>query len=255
MDGEMRENEKRREALEAALISAEQANKAKTMFLNNISHDIRTPMNGIIGMTAIAGAHLDDPNRVRECLDKISAASDHLLALINDVLDVSRIESGRMLLTEEEFSLSDQFDNMVNMITPQIRAKGQQVSVGVYHVVHEDVIGDPLRLQQVFMNIVGNAIKYTPEGGHIAIELRENTDATEGYARYTFLCRDNGYGMKPEFLERLFVPFERADDERLRNVQGTGLGMTITKNIVRMMDGDIKVESECGKGSCFKVSF
>ena len=255
VDVEAREREQRREALEAALAAAEQANHSKTAFLNNISHDIRTPMNGIIGMTAIAGAHLDDTERVKECLDKISLASNHLVALINDVLDVSRIESGRVFLSKEEFCMADQFENMANIIMPQIRAKDQILSLEIHEVLHEHVIGDPLRLQQVFMNIVGNAIKYTPNGGKISIALWEDTEDADGYSKYIFTCEDSGYGMTQEFMSRLFQPFERAEDERLKNVQGTGLGMAITKNLVRMMNGDIKVESEYGKGSRFTVTF
>ena len=255
VDDEVKEERQRQAAMEAALAAAEKANESKTVFLNNISHDIRTPMNGIIGMTAIAGAHLDDRERVKECLGKITAASGHLLSLINDVLDVSRIESGKVSLAEEEFSLSDQFDSMVNMIAPQIKAKKQELSVEIGHVIHEDVIGDPLRLQQVFMNIVGNAIKYTQDGGHISVCLKEDTESSDNYSKYIFICEDNGFGMKQEFLSRLFLPFERAQDERTRSIPGTGLGMVIARNIVRMLDGDIEVETEYGKGSKFTVTF
>lgn len=203
VDDEVREDRQRQDAMEAALAAAEKANESKTVFLNNISHDIRTPMNGIIGLTAIAGAHLDDRERVKECLVKISAASSHLLSLINDVLDVSRIESDKVSLAEEEFSLSDQFDSMVNMISPQIKAKKQELSVEIGHIIHEDVIGDPVRLQQVFMNIVGNASKYTPDGGHISICLKEDTESSDNYSKYIFICKDDGYGMKPLFRSRL----------------------------------------------------
>lgn len=255
VDEEVREEMQKRKALEAALTAAEQANESKTVFLNNISHDIRTPMNGIIGMTAIAGAHLEDSKRVGECLKKITLASNHLLSLINDILDVSKIESGKMLLVEEEFSLAEQFETMVNIITPQIKAKRQELSVEIEHVIHENVIGDSLRLQQVFMNIVSNAIKYTPEGGKISIRLKEAEVDSENYSKYIFLCKDTGYGMKEEFLDRLFLPFEREDKEENRRISGTGLGMAIAKNIIRMMDGDITVESEYQKGSCFTVEF
>lgn len=255
VDDEVREDRRRQAAMEAALAAAEKANESKTVFLNNISHDIRTPMNGIIGTTAIAGAHLDDRERVKECLVKISAASSHLLSLINDVLDVSRIESGKVTLAEEKFSLSDQFDSMVNMISPQIKAKKQELSVEIGHIIHEDVIGDPVRLQQVFMNIVGNASKYTPDGGHISICLKEDTESSDNYSKYIFICKDDGYGMKPEFLSRLFLPFEREEDEHTYGIPGTGLGMAIARNIVRMLDGDIGVETEYGKGSTFTATF
>ena len=240
---------------EQAYMAAENANRAKTTFLSNMSHDIRTPMNGIIGMTTIAKAHLDDKERVGECLDKIMSASSHLLSLINDVLDVSRIESGRILLSEEAFSLPEVFDNMINMISPQIMNKHLELFVDICGVTHEDVVGDALRLQQIFMNIVGNAIKYTPEGGKISVSLKEIPSDTAFYSEYIFTCKDSGYGMTPEFIKKLFIPFERADDERIKGIQGTGLGMVITKNILEMMDGDIKVESEFGKGSRFSARF
>ena len=242
-------------AAEQAYAAAESANRAKTMFLSNMSHDIRTPMNGIIGMTTIAEAHLDDRERVKECLEKIMGASNHLLSLINDVLDVSRIESGRIVLAREAFSLSEIFDNMINMTAPQIMTKKHELFIDVCNVVHEDVIGDALRLQQVFMNIIGNAIKYTPDGGRISVGLREIPSDTAFYSEYVFTCEDNGYGMTPEFIKNLFVPFSRADDDRLKGIQGTGLGMVITQNIVRMMDGKIVVESEYGKGTRFRVQF
>ena len=240
---------------EQAYVAAESANRAKTTFLSNMSHDIRTPMNGIIGMTTIAEAHLDDRERVKECLEKIMGASNHLLSLINDVLDVSRIESGRIVLAEEAFSLPEIFDNMINMTAPQILNKSHELFIDVCNVVHEDVTGDALRLQQVFMNIVGNAIKYTQDGGRISVGLREVPSNTAFYSEYIFTCEDNGYGMTPEFIKNLFVPFARADDERLRGIQGTGLGMVITQNIVRMMDGEIEVDSEYGKGTRFTVYF
>ena len=240
---------------EQAYMAAENANRAKTTFLSNMSHDIRTPMNGIIGMTTIAKAHLDDRDRVSECLDKIMGASSHLLSLINDVLDVSRIESGRIVLAEDSFSLPEIFDNMINMISPQVMNKHLELFVDICGVTHEDVIGDSLRLQQIFMNIVGNAIKYTPEGGKISVSLKELPSDTALRSEYVFTCKDTGYGMTPEFVKKLFVPFERAEDERIKGIQGTGLGMVITKNILEMMDGEIKVESEYGKGSTFSAHF
>lgn len=242
-------------AAEQAYEAAESANRAKTTFLSNMSHDIRTPMNGIIGMTTIAEAHLDDRERVKECLEKIMGASNHLLSLINDVLDVSRIESGRIVLAQEAFSLPEIFDNMINMTAPQIMNKNHELFIDVCNVVHEDVTGDALRLQQVFMNIVGNAIKYTPDGGRISVGLKEVPSDTAFYSEYIFTCEDNGYGMTPEFLKNLFVPFARANDEHTKDIQGTGLGMVITKNIVQMMDGKIEVDSKYGKGTRFTVHF
>ena len=240
---------------EKAYEEAESASRAKSTFLSNMSHDIRTPMNGIIGMTTIAEAHMDDKERVRECLEKIMGASNHLLSLINDVLDVSRIESGRIVLAQDPFSLSEIFDNMINMISPQITNKNHELFIDIKNVVHEDVVGDSLRLQQVFMNIVGNAIKYTPEGGKITVGLQEIPCTKPLCSEYVFICEDNGYGMRQEFVDRLFIPFERAEDERLKGIQGTGLGMVITQNILRMMNGDVEVESEYGKGSRFTVHF
>lgn len=239
----------------AQLEIAQKANETKSAFLSSMSHDIRTPMNGIIGMTAIAGAHLDDRERVKDCLDKISGASRHLLSLINEILDLSKIESGNITLSAESFSISKVLDEMVNMLSPQIRSKNQQFSFHVERVTHEKVIGDPLKLQQVFTNILSNAIKYTPEGGSISVDFAEKPTGSDIIAEYEFVCQDTGYGMSEEYLKKLFQPFERAADERIRNIQGTGLGMVITRSIVRMMDGDIAVESKLDEGSKFTVTF
>ena len=239
----------------AQLEIAQRANEAKSLFLSNMSHDIRTPMNGIIGMTAIANTHIDDKERVKDCLGKISVASRHLLSLINDILDLSKIESGSIALSEESFSISELLDNMVNMLSPQMRSKGQQFRFHIDRVTHEKVIGDAVKLQQVFTNILSNAIKYTPDGGSISVEFNEKPADSSRVAEYEFICTDNGYGMSEEYLKKLFEPFERAQDERIKNIQGTGLGMVITRNIVRMMDGDIAVESELDKGSRFTVNF
>jgi len=253
-EGKKRELEQQ-EMLRLAMQAAEQANQAKTSFLNSMSHDIRTPMNGIIGMTAIAKAHLEDKERVKDCLAKISGASSHLLALVNDVLDVARIESGSINLSEEDFSIGELLENMANMVDAEVKNKQHALTLEIKNVIHESVVGDGLRLQQVFMNLVSNAIKYTPNGGRIKVTLKELPSTTPDYAKFEFRCKDNGYGMSKEFQERLFTPFERANDKRVQNMQGTGLGMVITRNIIRMMDGDIKVESELEKGTEFIVSF
>ncbi|MGN1338994.1 MAG: response regulator [Oscillospiraceae bacterium] len=239
----------------AQLEIVQKANEAKSTFLSNMSHDIRTPMNGIIGMTAIASAHIDDKERVVDCLDKIAGASRHLLSLINEILDLSKIESGNITLSAEAFSISEVLDNMVNMLSPQIRSKNQQFMFHVERVTHEKVIGDSLKLQQVFTNILSNAIKYTPDGGSISVDFREKPTNSTIIAEYEFVCQDTGYGMSEEYLKKLFEPFERASDDRIRNIQGTGLGMVITRNIVRMMDGDIAVESKLDEGSKFTVTF
>lgn len=244
-----------REQIEMALKVAEHANQSKTVFLNSMSHDIRTPMNGIIGMTAIAKTHLDDPEKVKDCLTKITGASKHLLSLINDILDISRIESGTVSLAEEKFNLLQLMDNMVNMCAGQAEEKHQELKLILNTINHKNVIGDPSKLQQIFLNVVGNAIKYTPEGGCIKIEILEKEKDSASIADFEFICNDNGRGMHPEFVERIFEPFARADDVVKNGVQGTGLGMVISRNLSRMMGGDVKVESEYGKGSSFTVSF
>ena len=255
VDKEVREEKKKQEALETALDAAQRASRAKTVFLNNISHDIRTPMNGIIGMTAIASAHLNDARRVKDCLAKISVASSHLLGLINDVLDISRIESGKATLNEEKFSLAGLFSDLITTIDAAVEAKGLDLAIDVHGVVHENVLGDAIRLRQVFLNILTNAVNFTPRGGRIEVMLAERPTTSRHYASFEFVCRDTGCGMTPEFLKRLFTPFERAEDAFMNHTPGTGLGLPIARNIVRMMDGDITVASEYGKGSTFSVTF
>ncbi len=245
--------EERSEMLHNALQAAEQANKAKSDFLSQMSHDIRTPMNAIIGMTAIAGSHIDDRDRVQDCLGKITVSSRLLLGLINEVLDMSRIESGRITITEEEFCLNDILQNIVTIIQPSIMEKQHTFDIRAHHLRHEKVIGDPQHIQQIFLNILSNAIKYTPDKGKIMFDIREKSSNKAGYGFYEFTLEDNGYGMKPEFIEKLFSPFERADDANVLAVQGTGLGMAISRNIVKLMDGDIKVKSTFRKGSTFTV--
>lgn len=246
--------EERSDMLHHALQAAEQANKAKSDFLSQMSHDIRTPMNAIIGMTAIAETHIDDRDRVQDCLGKITVSSRLLLGLINEVLDMSRIESGRITITEEEFSLNNMLQNLVTIIQPSMMEKRHTFDIHAKGLMHEDVIGDPQHLQQVFLNILSNAIKYTPDEGRILFSIQEKKSKTPGYGCYEFIFEDNGYGMDSEFLKKIFTPFERAQDLTIRSVQGTGLGMAISKNIVQMMNGDIKVESTYGKGSTFTVT-
>ncbi|MGN0968480.1 MAG: response regulator [Oscillospiraceae bacterium] len=241
-------------ALQAAFDAAEAANKAKTDFLSNMSHDIRTPMNGIIGMTAIAMAHLDDRERVQDSLQKITQASKHLLSLINEVLDMSKIESGKVELVEEEFNLSDLVDNLLSMTSSQIEAHRHELCVNISGVTHEAVVGDSLRIQKVFTNLMSNAVKYTPDGGKIQLFISEKPSNQAKVGCYEFVFEDNGIGMSEEFLERIFDPFSRAADGRVNKIQGTGLGMPISRNIVRMMGGDIKVESTPGVGSRFTVT-
>ena len=241
-------------ALQAAFDAAEAASKAKTDFLSNMSHDIRTPMNGIIGMTAIAAAHIDDRDRVQDSLQKITQASKHLLSLINEVLDMSKIESGKVDLIEEEFNLPDLIDNLLTMTNAQIEAHHHELSVNISSVTHEAVIGDSLRIQKVFTNLMGNAVKFTPDGGKIRLSISEKPTSQAKVGCFEFVFEDNGIGMQPEFLDKIFEPFSRAEDVRVSRIQGTGLGMPISRNIVRMMGGDIQVESEPGRGSRFTVT-
>ena len=219
-----------------------------------MSHDIRTPMNGIIGMTAIAAAHIDDKERVQDSLIKITHASKHLLSLINEVLDMSKIESGKVSLTEEEFNLSELIDNLVTMIRPQAETHHHTLSVSIQKVAHEKVIGDPSRVQQVFVNMMSNAIKYTPDGGRIALGIREIPCRQLKTGCYEFTFSDNGIGMDEKFIEQIFEPFSRAEDGRISKIQGTGLGMPISRNIVRMMGGDIRIRSKLNEGSTFIVT-
>ena len=242
-------------ALQSALDAANAANKAKSDFLSSMSHDIRTPLNAIIGMTTIAQAHLDETDRVADCLDKISLSSKHLLALINDILDMSRIESGKMSLTPEDFTMADFVHSLMAVFKPQADRKRQRVEMDFTGLRHEKVRGDQLRIQQVLINILSNCVKFTPEEGVITLRIRETGSAgTEGrnYTYYEFEITDTGMGMSQEFLEKIFQPFERA--EGVRKIEGTGLGMTITYNLVKMMNGEIIVESELGKGSKFTVT-
>ncbi len=240
-------------ALQAAYEMAEAANKAKTDFLSNMSHDIRTPMNGIIGMTAIAAAHLDDKERVKDSLQKITLASKHLLSLINEVLDMSKIESGKVQLIEEEFNLSDLVENLLNLINSQIKEHHHELIINITDVVHEAVIGDSLRIQKVFTNLMSNAVKFTPDGGKLKLSISEKFTNQNKIGCYEFVFEDNGIGMSEEYVKQIFEPFSRAADERVNHIQGTGLGMPISRNIVRMMGGDIKVESKLGVGSKITV--
>jgi signal transduction histidine kinase/CheY-like chemotaxis protein len=243
------------EALKEAYKAVESANRAKSAFLSNMSHDIRTPMNAIIGMTAIAGTHLNDSERVADCLQKITVSSKHLLGLINEVLDMSKIESGKVDLTEEDFDLSELIDNLLVMVKPQIDQRNQDLIVNINGVTHENVIGDSLRIQQVFMNLMSNAIKYTPNGGKIHLSITEKKVNQKKTALYEVVVEDSGIGMSKEFLGKIFEPFARAQDNRVEKMQGTGLGMPIARNIARMMGGDIRVESQQDVGSKFTVTF
>ncbi|CAK7008038.1 MAG: Sensor histidine kinase RcsC [Phascolarctobacterium sp.] len=243
-----------RDAMQQVLENAQSANDAKSLFLSSMSHDIRTPMNAIIGMTAIAELNLRDSAKVKDCLGKISASSKHLLDLINDILDMSKIESGKIALSSEAFSLSEQITGLINMLQPQFQAKNLNFKASVSGIEHENIIGDTLRLNQVLINIISNAIKFTPAEGCITLQITELPSQYGGYGTYRFTVSDTGMGMAPEFLERIFDPFERAITSRVSKIEGTGLGMTIVKSIVDMMNGQITVTSQLEQGSTFEVT-
>ena len=238
-------------AVEAALEIAEKANKAKTDFLSNMSHDIRTPMNAIIGITTLMKNELHEPEKLAEHLGKLETSGQLLLGIINDILDMSRIESGKTTLNVEKMNLPQQISQLDSVIRQQAGQRRQTFTVET-HVQHENVLGDPNRLKQVLMNILSNAVKYTPNGGHIRLEIDELTH-TEHYTKYRFVVQDNGIGMSEEFQKTLFEPFTREEKSGTNKVQGTGLGMAITKSIVDLMGGTIHVESTPGKGTRFEV--
>lgn len=242
--------------LEESRRKAEEASKFKSEFLANMSHDIRTPMNAIVGMTAIATAHLNDGEQVKNCLRKIALSSKQLLGLINDVLDMSKIESGKMTLTMENTSMKEIFDGIVSIMQPQIDIKKQRFDVHVESIATENVWCDGVRLNQVLLNLLSNATKYTQEGGTICLSLsEENSPKGENFARFHIWVKDNGMGMTPEFLEKLYESYSRMDGARVQRIQGTGLGMTITKYIVDAMQGSIDVQSQLDKGTEFHLTF
>ncbi len=253
IDDMMKREEEQQQMLSLAVAQAEEASRAKSDFLSRMSHDIRTPMNAILGMTSIAAMHIDEKNRVLDALEKITVSGKHLLGLINDVLDMSKIESGKVSLTEEAFNLSDTIDSLLTVFHSQITAKQQELDVQIIKIEHENVIGDEQHLSQIFMNIMGNAVKFTPPGGSISIHVEERPSLISGSGCYEFSFEDTGIGMEPEYIKTVFEPFSRAANSSGSKIEGTGLGMSIAVNIARMMDGDIKVESVLGKGSKFTV--
>ena len=241
------------QALSDAVAAAENANRAKSTFLSNMSHDIRTPMNAIIGFTTLAVSHLDDKERVKEYLTKILASGNHLLSLINDILDMSRIESGKIQLDETEVNLSDVLHDIKTIVSGQIYAKQLELYMDAMDVTDEDVYCDKTRLNQVLMNLLSNAIKFTPAGGTVSVRVRQLAGKVGGCGQYEFRVKDSGIGMNPEFAKRIFEPFERERTSTVSRIQGTGLGMAITKNIVDMMGGTIEVQTAPEKGSEFIV--
>lgn len=236
-----------------ALDAANAASQAKTNFLSEMSHDIRTPMNAIIGMTDIALNYSEDPARVEDCLKKIRTASGHLMELINEVLDMSRIESGKVVLNEEHMQLADQIHEILVIIRPQIAAKKQSFQLELDSIHHENLVGDSTRIRQIFLNILSNAVKYTPEGGDIRMTLRQELLA-DSRALLTLRVKDNGIGMTEEFQKNIFKPFERESSSTISRIEGTGLGMSITKKLIEMMGGTITVASKLNEGSEFTVA-
>ena len=247
--------EQQMKGLEEARKMAEQSSKAKSEFLSNMSHDIRTPMNAIVGMTAIASAHLDNREQVENCLKKIDLSGKHLLGLINDILDMSKIESGKMTLNMEQISLRETMQGVVNIIQPQVDSKKQKFDVSIYDIIKEEVRCDGLRLNQILINLLGNAVKFTPEEGKIELTLyQEPSPRGEDYVRTHLLVKDNGMGMTPEFQEKIFESFVREDNARIQKTEGAGLGMAITKYIVDAMQGTIEIKSAPGEGSEFHIA-
>lgn len=242
-----------RKKLAEALALAEQASKAKTTFLNNMSHDIRTPMNSIIGFTALATTHIDNKERVRDYLTKISRSSSHLLSLINDVLDMSRIESGNVTIDENTENIAEILHNICNIIQADIKSRQLELFVDTVDVINENIYCDRLRLNQILLNLISNAMKFTNPGGTVSIRIIQKPSKREGYGQYEFKVKDTGIGMSPEYAKIIFEPFTRERTSTVSGIQGTGLGMAITKNIVTMMGGTISVESEVGKGTEFTV--
>lgn len=254
VDTETRNEMEKKNLLEDALMQANRANKAKSTFLSNMSHDIRTPMNAIVGFTNLAITHIDHKELVEEYLRKIETSGNHLLSLINDVLDMSRIESGRMHLEEKPCSLPDILHGLCNILQADIHAKQLELQIDTIDVLDEEIYCDRLRLNQVLLNLLGNSVKYTGAGGKVSMRLTEKDGAPKQYANYEFRIKDTGIGMSEEFVKHIFEPFEREETTTTSGIQGTGLGMAITKNIIEMMNGTIEVKSKQGEGSEFIVN-
>lgn len=239
--------------LHAAAREAAFANQAKTDFLSTMSHDIRTPMNAIIGLTTIAKKNLDDTESVRENLQKITLASNHLLTLINDILDISKVESGKLNLSPQTFSIVETVENLVNISQPMIKEKNIEFHFRISRMEKEYLYADQLRLNQIYINILSNAIKYTEPGGHVSVDMREDESKKPGCVQLTYIVSDSGIGMSPEFMANMYQPFSRQTDSRVNSIQGTGLGLAITKQMVDLMNGVINCQSEPGKGTTFTV--
>ena len=242
-----------KESAEQAFQIAEEANRAKSSFLSNMSHDIRTPMNAIVGFAALLARDVDNPDKVREYTRKITASSQHLLGLINDILDISKIEAGKTTLNLSDENIVDLVENIDAIIRPQMKSKGHTFEVYSRDIKHERVVMDKLRLNQILLNLLSNALKYTPDGGHVTMTVQELPQFTKQLAHYRFIVEDNGYDMSQEYIQNIFHAFTREEDSVTNKIQGTGLGMAITKNLLDLMGGSILVESEKGKGSTFTI--
>lgn len=255
IDDLKRLQEEQNKALLSAYESARQASRAKSDFLANMSHDIRTPMNAIMGMSTIARRNIHDPEKLEDCLNKIDASSKHLLSLINSVLDMSKIESGKVVFVEEVFQLDQMIEDIKRIVQPQAEKKDIQFT-GEYETLQGVMVkSDPLRIRQVLLNIVGNAIKFTPEKGKVHCSGFKVLSIYDGYSTFEFTCEDNGIGMDQEFVDKIFQPYERSKNVTSKEIEGSGLGMFISKNIVEMMNGEIYVESKKDEGTKFTVIF
>lgn len=250
----IKKEEQQKTILESALLNANQANEAKTVFLTNMSHDMRTPMNGIMGFCDLAMRHVEEPERVRDCLRKILESSHILLGIIDNMLDMSRIESGQLNLERSENNLVQIMNDVYGLLKDSLDSKKISYVLDMRDVKHEWVYCDLLRMHQILINVVGNAVKFTQPGGSIMVTVKEKPSLSEGIANYFFHIRDTGIGMTPEFMEKVFQPFERERTSTVSKIPGTGLGLAVTKNIVDLMNGSIEVESEIGKGSEFTIS-
>lgn len=255
VEEEFKESERQKKFLEDALDQARHANEAKSTFLSNMSHDIRTPMNAIIGYTEIAQVHVDDEKKVSECLGKIMVASKHLLDLLNNVLDMSRIESGRARLLEEDYRISELIHDIWTIEGGAIQDKNINYSINMSELKDDAVVCDKLRMKQMLLNFVNNAVKYTPYGGDISITVSQKKAVLPDYSRYEVRVKDSGIGMSEEFQKRLFMPFEREQSSTQSGIEGTGLGMSLAKNILDMIGGTVSVKSEKGVGTEFIITF
>lgn len=251
----MHESEIHTKELTEALNAADVANEAKNRFLMDMSHDIRTPLNAIMGMAAIAKENISCSDKVEDCLDKISVSGMHLLSLVSDILDMSQIEHGKVILQEKEISLVEVFQEAADMMKDRAKEAGLILETAPVLLANEIVVGDPARICQILLNIIRNAVIYTPSGGKVSLELTQIQEKQNGYGIYRFRCADTGIGIEPEFMERLFLPFERARNTTASKISGAGVGLTITKNLLDLMGGEISVESMPGKGSVFTVDF